>query len=202
MNRRLFNAASAISLLLCVASAGAWVRSYFQADRITWLSHDPERWICRRWMFRSVLGGADLTYAKLQATDPESKANYQKRRREEPGPIYWGTYDASLDQWGDGSYLHDPYAQHPLGIQIGLSPELTEEFFAYRGWGLWLSIPYWAVTMLDTILPARWALRWYRDRRRFVPGQCNLCGYDLRATPDRCPECGTIPAERAAKPSP
>jgi hypothetical protein len=51
-------------------------------------------------------------------------------------------------------------------------------------------IPYWAILPPLALLPIaairRRLLRWQRRRM----GLCRRCGYDLRRSPDRCPECG------------
>jgi hypothetical protein len=50
----------------------------------------------------------------------------------------------------------------------------------------WLLLCFGAVCLLVAIV---WARHLMNHRRK--PGTCRNCGYDLRATPDRCPECGT-----------
>jgi len=52
-------------------------------------------------------------------------------------------------------------------------------------------LPLWWVLMLSAVLPFRVAIRLVERWREVKPGTCRNCGYDLRATPERCPECGT-----------
>jgi len=51
--------------------------------------------------------------------------------------------------------------------------------------------PNWFGVLLLLAMPTTWTLLYRRTLRE--PGTCERCGYDLRATPDRCPECGAIP---------
>jgi hypothetical protein len=53
-------------------------------------------------------------------------------------------------------------------------------------------IPHWVFATLFAIPPLLRFRAWRRHRRRAMAGTCAKCGYDPRATPERCPECGTI----------
>jgi hypothetical protein len=51
-------------------------------------------------------------------------------------------------------------------------------------------IPIWWVLPLLLIGPFVRASTLWRSRRRRRAGHCSFCGYDLRASSDKCPECG------------
>jgi hypothetical protein len=90
-----------------------------------------------------------------------------------------------------------PVAALAVGVGIlGFAGEMTGDVL---GWGNGFAVGM-VMMQLMTIpffLPAY--LKWERRRKRERWGLCAGCGYDLRATPERCPWCGKVPSGRAAR---
>jgi hypothetical protein len=56
-------------------------------------------------------------------------------------------------------------------------------------------LPFWLLVLIFGLMPSWASVRYVRRRRATAAfGHCPACGYDLRATPERCPECGTVVA--------
>jgi hypothetical protein len=105
----------------------------------------------------------------------------------------WGfcLYESKLTCWvqSEASLVANPDATDDVSIGVaGFWYLRDSDHSNARVWNA--SVPLWFLFCISSVLPVIWVWR----RKQQPPGLCP-CGYDLRATPERCPECGRMSSE-------
>jgi hypothetical protein len=154
----------------------------------------------------SVEGRIILKIETARLTSPDLKHLTPEGRTAalSPTKTYWQNQEISGPFWSPptGSLLNRlGFASVQLqsaGPFKEPHPRLTSfqdpTFVAAQSRNLRLFVfPYWLPVLVCAVAPTLAACSALRRRRRHARGHCPACAYDLRATPDRCPECGATP---------
>lgn len=193
--RYTFAVLAVTSLLACVVSVTLWARSYSGTEylaRRRLVSIDEMSVVTRghsiAWTCGDVrLSAEEQTYythggAAALPGAPRPPARWERGRLGR-GHLGW-VREPSGSAWGRLGF-----ARYDTGFESSFASS-SEDVIA---------LPAWLPVLAFTALPLAFVVRLGRRRRRRAAGRCAACGYDLRGTPQRCPECGT-PA--TATPSP
>jgi len=168
--RWLVNVLSALSVLLCLATAalwilGLWVAIHARTNSGLWYIHTEANIV--------------TIYHQLAAEPGQLRgASFGWYR---PSPLEYKAFgwhpfrEKGRHWWND------------LGLSGGPNSPYNATVVAY-------TVPFW-LPFLATAVPAALTVGRFLRKRKLKEGHCRKCGYDLRATTDRCPECGTpVPA--------
>lgn len=188
MKSRVFATVALLCALGCVATLLWWARSFLPPDlhvgaadgRVILLFSEPS--VTRYWARRD---GGEYGIG----ISPEHLLN----RTLSGG--YLGPRAVAVVRSPDGTEmvqtLNTPHVSRFAGVV------LVTETVRGRPRPYWMiGVPLLYPALLLAVPPAAWLALGLR-RRRSRAGLCRHCGYDLRETPDRCPECGTAAAADA-----
>ena|SRR5688572_9314553 len=182
MFRRALVLLAVISLLLCAFSVTLGVRSVWKHDRL------QARVAGRPYVLNSTSGRVSVWGGSEAPADfPSGWFTFEpdpyslERGSDAPGPVSAKWHAARF------GYVKGWY---PGGVNSSTKARYQMLVF-----------PAWAAAIVTALLPAWVFPRLWRDLRRSWRtrrGRCYTCGYDVRNSPDRCPECGT-PVVQAAR---
>jgi hypothetical protein len=186
VKRFVLNFFTLVSLVLCATALLMSEKSIGRCDGMSWTSspagNDPHD--CHSMFFDAEDGCLSCGYDRIIYLDASSDA-YNKLYHS-PGFL---TY-ATGDMVETGGYMYDTRMTQSFEFNFVRQKPGSSDWTDFA-----LVAPLWFVAIMAAILPASRLGFWIRHRQRKHRqeiGFCYSCGYDLRATPDKCPECGMV----------
>ncbi len=196
LTRRVSNFAAAASLLLCAGVVVLWVRSRTALDN--WrIDYTGKPWRA------DASGLMERNAYTLLITSSRGDVFVQLIRQiHAPTNLFvatpgWGFSHTKARALREAALLGDTdlrfapdfsFKGFTYGTYFDPNDQPNDEYDTIHGVGA----PYVFLAAMFLILPSAKLIAIYRKRRRTRHNTCHKCGYDLRATPDRCPECGTV----------
>jgi hypothetical protein len=195
VTRFLERAITILSSVICVAIIVAWLMSYRVQTRIH--IHNTTELVDRDLSICTVGGQVffflDTMQHVNQDESPWGRQISGESRRLGPGEaagIVETNGRAIRSQgwkYGGFGWFQNSFQQKNGNWNRMPSNDVMQDRFTC------LMLPYWLLAGIALVLPLKQMgmLVWH-EIRKAPAGYCKSCGYDLRATPDRCPECGAI----------
>lgn len=187
-----------LSTILLIATVVFWVRSlgYFEEWRFDQFEPRPEwhggEYIWRRYHVQAWHRRLCLTVLKRA---PESKFNsraeYQRKAisKDETEQRFAFLLQSGQRQWRGGTERVWTIA----GAGFRHQRSSVDRQIGRPGMEVYvLVLPFEMLAVVFGLWPGLFAVRRILRRKRHVKGLCPECGYDLCATPHRCPECGRV----------
>jgi hypothetical protein len=193
MRRWLGNVAAIASTFLMLACVFAWHHSRKYQDEFSYLRHvdsEPSLLVIRYRLF-----SADGTVYLMRHREKLALMLSPEGLRDGREPTGFQTHSmlSILSSFAPRSPRN--YPTRSFFNRLGFAFEQTHLANSRSIVDRWdLIAPWWFFVALFSFLPAARIIGFVRARLQHREGCCEACGYDLRATPDICPECGTAVA--------